>query len=98
HSRFSLYPYTTLFRSRLVMTIFVPVVANRSWFPIFTICPYIRWLGSIISILAIPYCVPLKFLHKWHFTKHPPWIFNKEYHIRIRSEEHTSELQSRFDL
>ena len=68
---------------RLVVTIFVSVVANWSWLPVFAICPNIRWLGSIISILAIPYRVPFKFLHKGHFTEHTSWVFNKEYHIRI---------------
>src|SRR5699024_12821708 len=94
HPQPALFPYTTLFRS-INSTTDVPSYINKGWFMFYvTFLNQIYWVGGttlgILFSSAISFNTDgLEFVMVALFVV----IF-----LDQRSEEHTSELQSRFDL
>src|SRR5699024_12000255 len=93
----SLFPYTTLFRSnRTDQTCFFIIVVKNGFQHIrgrcFTVCTRHADQRHIVCRVIIKVCCNdrqcpgcIRYINNW-------------YRGRYRSEEHTSELQSRFDL
>src|SRR5699024_12759984 len=80
----SLFPYTTLFRSATIMGLIVGLPTLFFNFAHWSRIEALMYVGVTALIGAIIYFALLYVLK----------VINKE----TRSEEHTSELQSRFDL
>src|SRR5699024_11888754 len=98
HPRSSLFSYTTLFRSTVIfyLLLCIPSTMQRS-------VPQIRYKLVVQQIFAAPLC-SFGQLRRKHLTHSfqplllalhllTQWLENSN-----RSEEHTSELQSRFDI
>src|SRR5699024_12728227 len=86
----SLFPYTTLFRSWFIVEL---CFCNISWFKIF--CAFF-----LVCYHANPFYI-MFFFHNMIYFYFDFTIFNCIFRYMLfycRSEEHTSELQSRFDL
>src|SRR5207249_8238340 len=85
--RSTLFPYTTLFRSSIPLTKYVEIRSDNRRFVLETLVdrtylPIDRQFGEVGLNVA------------WEYVDRPP----PETLAAARSEEHTSELQSRFDL
>src|SRR5438874_5187802 len=84
--RSTLFPYTTLFRSHMHFIIWLNGLAKNA-----------PTLGSIIGAYKSLVTVEWIRYHKMHKRDYPGNFWLRGY-FEIRSEEHTSELQSRRDL
>src|SRR5699024_11466758 len=89
----TLFPYTTLFRSSEDMRYTTSIELKNE-------CSF--WLRMKLEHLMSKHC-PEKILEEIEYCCNIPEIiqavnYPKEDNSGIRSEEHTSELQSRFDL
>src|SRR3712207_6974224 len=67
--RSTLFPYTTLFRSKLLSLVFLPL--------------------TYLNMMKTNGCLSIIMAHTYQITFHLTYLLN------VRSEEHTSELQSR---
>src|SRR5206468_10820706 len=84
--RSTLFPYTTLFRSKPV--------------DYFTFNPWLKRLPDYLASSQVPTGRKIEFLPKlalFWFSSDSPYR-GTEWGYAVRSEEHTSELQSRSDL
>src|SRR5699024_12556109 len=89
--RSTLFPYTTLFRS-----------GHDDILPLFKIIHFRQVLGNCPACnshaAAVDVSFPVKHFHDTLYTAYLIQILHYIASARLRSEEHTSELQSRFDL
>src|SRR5207249_11592289 len=95
HTRSPLFPYTTLFRSLIINGSYwigaalgagaTIVLLDPRWFPVWLGWRFAFGIGAMLGLAVI-------FFRRW-IPESPRWLM-----IHGRSEEHTSELQSRFDL
>jgi len=53
--------------------------------------PEISGLGSLISVLAIPYCTPVVLVHEMKLPKKSSWIFHN---VELRLEEVDDKISS----
>src|SRR5699024_11397535 len=92
----SFFPYTTLFRS-YISSPFLPCI---SFFLLVDDLPAICLQLSQIAISFVFCFIAFFYLAvvEHGFILWPPLLQNEPKHDNNRSEEHTSELQSRFDI
>src|SRR5207248_3699971 len=86
---FTLFPYTTLFRSQDALGALVIALA-LGW----TLQAFRAWIGVVRNQVGLDRLILFK---KWIHIDDQVFDDGKTEH-RLRSEEHTSELQSPYDL
>src|SRR5256884_3792234 len=82
--RSTLFPYTTLFRSLLAFPATIALALNHRYAFVDTIQSYVKWGEPLYTLLYVALILIFSFFYIGI-------VFN-------RSEEHTSELQSRLHL
>src|SRR5699024_12126817 len=83
----SLFPYTTLFRSLWILESLRILEASRT-----------SLLDDLPSLSSLKPCIPKTTSPSAEYSKATCKLASLSIRERGRSEEHTSELQSRFDL
>src|SRR5699024_12800265 len=92
----TLFPYTTLFRSKTFISLMILEFGVVVWGVKYTMSPfYERWLNNdFYAGILIGLTITIILMLGIYFIALRP----NNLTWRARSEEHTSELQSRFDL